>query len=116
MNVTLQLMILSINHSKYREYQILTLNSKIPETEYSGNTPPDEAVMDMAEEYIEFRKGAYRPTLVDVVKTDVGLCIIYGFMIPDLLKVKLGGWQRMEDFFNAEADLRKYCGYLYKIT
>ena len=116
MNVTLQLMILSIKHSKYREFQILVLDRKIPSAVYDGQKPLEECVMDIAEEYVEFRKGAYRPTLVDAVKTDDGLSIIYGFMIPDLLKIKLGGWMRMEDLFNAEQDLQKYCGYLYKIT
>lgn len=117
MNVSLQLMILSINHSvpNTRVYQVLISQGKVPSIQYTENNPQVVA-LKLAEDYVEFNSSVYKVSLLDVFSENGELVILYGLMIPDLLKVKVGGWKRMEDLFNDELVLQKYCQYIYKIN
>jgi len=118
MKINLQLMILSINHStpNARIYQVLVSQGKIPSVLYNGENSPEQEVLKLAEEYIEFNSSVYKVSLLNVLKEDDSLAVLYGLMIPDLFKIKEGGWKRMEDLVNDELVLQKYCQYIYRIN
>lgn len=117
MKVNFQLLILSMNHTKRSPFwQVLITDKQVPIIEFTGELSIQQTLSKTIEEYLEINSVSCKPNLVDIEYGDDTLTIIYGVMIPDFIKIKIGGWIQLEDIINAEHDLQKYCKYIFKAT
>lgn len=114
MRVNLQLMILSISHQPVRALQLLISNKKIPSTILTESDDVNKLLSGLMEEYIEIHSTMYQPKLLDIIKNENDLSVIYGVMVPDFIKIIHGGWTPIEELIKDE-EIERYIGYVYKI-
>ena len=115
MQVNLQLMILSISHTTTRTLQLILSEKRFPSVVLLQDNEILPLLKGLIEEHIEIHANVYNPKLLDVVKDGDEINIIYGIMVPDFIKIKLGGWNVIEEIMKDD-EVQRYIQYVHKIT